>query len=31
MNQELAGMMYWENGLDTTGTLLAALRTGLME
>lgn len=31
MNQELAGMMYWENGLDTTGTLLAALRTGLMK
>jgi len=26
---DLGGMMYWENGTDTTGTLLAAMRTGL--
>ena len=25
----LAGMMYWENGLDTTGALLLALEAGL--
>jgi len=25
----LAGMMYWENGLDPTGTLLLAIKTGL--
>ncbi|MDI9506924.1 MAG: glycosyl hydrolase family 18 protein [Bacillota bacterium] len=25
----LAGMMYWENGCDLTGTLLAAMRKGL--
>ena len=25
----LAGMMYWENGCDTTGTLLQAMRIGL--
>jgi chitinase len=27
----LAGMMYWENGLDTTGTLLLAMQVGLKE
>ena len=27
----LAGIMYWENGLDSTGALLGALRTGLMK
>jgi len=26
---ELGGMMYWENGTDTTGTLLSAMRLGL--
>jgi len=25
----LAGMMYWENGLDSTGTLLSAMDSGL--
>ncbi len=25
----LAGMMYWENGLDSTGTLLSAMEVGL--
>ncbi|MDY0294337.1 MAG: glycosyl hydrolase family 18 protein [Acholeplasmataceae bacterium] len=29
IEQGLAGMMYWENGLDTTGALLDAMRTGL--
>jgi len=27
----LAGMMYWENGLDSTGTLLLAIEVGLNE
>lgn len=27
----LAGMMYWENGLDSTGTLLLAMEVGLKE
>ncbi|GEM_PF-579730 len=25
----LGGMMYWENGLDSTGTLLSTMKTGL--
>jgi len=29
LENELGGMMFWENGTDTTGTLLLALRTGL--
>ena len=29
LENELAGMMFWENGTDTTGTLLAAMRLGL--
>lgn len=31
IDEGLAGMMYWENGLDTTGTLLQAMRTGLIK
>lgn len=27
----LAGMMYWENGLDSTGTLLLAIEVGLKD
>jgi len=27
----LAGMMYWENGLDSTGTLLSAMEVGLKD
>ncbi len=29
LENELGGMMFWENGTDTTGTLLLALRIGL--
>ena len=29
LENELGGMMYWENGTDTTGTLLSAMRLGL--
>jgi chitinase len=29
LERELGGMMYWENGADTTGTLLLAIRLGL--
>ena len=29
LDMELGGMMYWENGTDTTGTLLSAMRLGL--
>jgi chitinase len=29
LENELGGMMFWENGTDTTGTLLLALRLGL--
>jgi len=29
IDQEIAGMMYWENGLDATGALLNAMREGL--
>lgn len=31
IDQGLAGMMYWENGHDTTGALVRAIRTGLMK
>lgn len=31
IDQGLAGMMYWENGHDTTGDLLTAIRTGFMK
>jgi chitinase len=27
----LAGMMYWENGLDSTGALLLAMEEGLKD
>jgi len=29
IENDLAGMMYWENGLDSTGTLLSAIEAGL--
>jgi len=29
LERDLGGMMYWENGADTTGTLLNAMRLGL--
>lgn len=29
IDNELGGMMYWENGLDSTGSLLNAMKTGL--
>jgi len=29
LENELGGMMFWENGTDTTGTLLMAMRLGL--
>lgn len=29
IEQELGGMMYWQNGADTTGDLLNAMKTGL--
>ncbi|MBU1143343.1 MAG: hypothetical protein KKH92_06835 [Firmicutes bacterium] len=29
LENELGGMMFWENGTDTTGTLLLAMRLGL--
>ena len=31
IDNDLAGMMFWEYGTDTTGILLQALRTGLMK
>jgi len=31
INLGLAGMMYWENGLDSTGALLDAMATGLQK
>ena len=31
IDNELAGIMFWEYGTDTTGILLQALRTGLMK
>jgi len=31
IENELGGMMYWENGLDSTGALLNAMKTGLFK
>ncbi|MGD9909890.1 MAG: glycosyl hydrolase family 18 protein [Candidatus Izemoplasmatales bacterium] len=31
INQGLGGMMYWENGLDSSGTLLLAMESSLKE
>ena len=31
IENDLAGMMYWENGLDQTGTLLLAMEVGLKQ
>ena len=31
INEGLAGMMYWEHGLDATGALIEAIRTGLLK
>ena len=31
IENNLAGMMYWENGLDSTGTLLSAMEAGLRD